>query len=320
MSVELTLHTDEKGQLSPLLGGQPLAGPTPLAGLPSLAALQADPYTQGRALTAALGGEKLVALLDGDPDRLLLLACDAAAEAVAWEYAALPDQQLLACRYGLLRLVLPGGGRDAPPPNSDGPLQFIALAADPLVDDRGRPWEGRRLNLEDELRAIRRTLQAGDKALLGRRVPPTRSALRRALRRGPAVLHLTCHGDVVETEKAGPMAVLFLEDDDGGQDRLPGRDLAAMPPRGVLRLALLSACHTARGQANLARALVLNGLPAAIGMQGKLDDRLSDDLAQGLYETLLEGYPLGEALRQARQALQEEDYRAAGLPAGYVAR
>ncbi|MDX9833384.1 MAG: tetratricopeptide repeat protein, partial [Anaerolineae bacterium] len=313
MSVEVTLHTDEAGQLFALAAGQPLAGPTPLAALP---ALQAGVYDEGRALAAALGGEQLLALLDDDPDGLLLLACDAKAEAVPWEFAALPGRQLLACRYGLLRLV----DRDAPPPGNGGELQFVALAADPLVDEQGQPREGYRLKLEDELRAIRRALQDGDKALLGQRVPPTRRALRRALRRGPAVLHLTCHGDVVETDKAGEMAVLFLEDEDGGQDRLLGRDLVAMAPQGVLRLALLSACHTARGQANLARALVRGGLPAAIGMQAAFPDPLSDELARALYEYLLEGHPLGEALRQARQALEEKDPRAAGLPVGYAAR
>jgi tetratricopeptide (TPR) repeat protein len=316
MSVEVTLHTDEAGQLFALAAGQPLAGPTPLAALPALPALQAGPYDEGRALAAALGGEQLLALLDADPDRLLLLACDAKAEAVPWEFAALPGRQLLACRYGLLRLV----DRDAPPPGNGGELQFVALAADPLVDEQGQPREGYRLKLDDELRAIRRALQEGGKALLGQRVPPTPRALRRALRRGPAVLHLTCHGDVVETDKAGEMAVLFLEDGDGGQDRLLGRDLVAMAPQGVLRLALLSACHTARGQANLARALVRGGLPAAIGMQAAFPDPLSDELARALYEFLLEGHPLGEALRQARQALEEEDPRAAGLPVGYAAR
>ena len=103
-----------------------------------------------------------------------------------------------------------------------------------------------------------------------------------------------------------------------------------MPPAGVLRLVLLSACHSAATdrhatdaagmpQADLARALVHNGVPAAIGMQGSFPDALSDDLAVTLYEFLLDGHPLSEALRQVRQTLSRspED---AGLPVAYVAR
>ncbi|NLF12474.1 MAG: CHAT domain-containing protein, partial [Anaerolineaceae bacterium] len=315
MSVEVTLHTDEAGQLFALSGGRPLAGPTPLAALPALPALQAGAYDEGRALAAALGGEKLLALLDDDPDRLLLLACDAEAEAVPWEFAALPGRQLLACRYGLLRLV----DRDAPPPGNGGELQFVALAADPLVDGQGQPREGYRLKLEDELRAIRRALQEGGKALRGFRIAPTQDALLKALERGPAVLHLACHGNVVVTSDAGETAVLLLEDADGGSDPLPGRDLMAMPSRGVLRLVLLSACRTSEGQSNLARALVLDGIPAAIGMQGLFPDDLSDELAANVYRMLLGGHPLGEALRRARLAMRRRP-DVAGLPVGYAAR
>ncbi len=319
MAILLTLRTDSEECTTPLVDGQILAEPTSLADLPSLKVLQADPFNQGRALTAALGGDHLLEHLDGDPDRLLLLAADTAAAAVPWEFAALPDRRLLVCRYGFLRLVDGRtAGRQVPQSLASGgsALQFIALATDPLVDDRGQPRQGYRLALDNELRAIRRTLENSGVAVAGQRIPPTRRALRRALRRGPTLLHLTCHGDVVETEAAGPMAVLFLEDRDGGQDRLPGRDLEDMLPQGVVHLALLSACHSADGQGRLAQALVLNGLPSAIGLAGPFPDPLSDELAQTLYEYLLEGYSLAEALRQARQALFEQDYQTVGLPVG----
>ena len=103
---------------------------------------------------------------------------------------------------------------------------------------------------------------------------------------------------------------------------LPGPDLVDLPPPGVLRLVLLSACHTAApevGDATLARALVRNGLPAAVGMQGRFPDPLSDELAVALYEFLLAGHTLAESLRQARLALAPRP-AAAGLPVGYVAR
>ncbi len=315
MSVTLVLHTDPEECITPYLDGQPLAGRTPKASLPTLERLQADPYELGKQLTAALGGQALLKRLEADAEGVLLLQADAAADLVPWEFATLPDRRLLAVRFSLLRLI----DRDAPPAPAAGPLRFIALGADPLVDEKGRPCEGYRLAIESELREIRRVLEESGQALQAFRVPPTREALRRALQRGPAILHLTCHGDVIDTPD-GPAAVLLIEDADGKEDRLLGQHLMDMPPRGVLRFVLLSACHTSVGdEARLARALVLNGVPAAIGMQGKFPDPQSDDLAVALYETLLMGHPLAEAVRGARQALGQHPY-AAGLPVCYVAR
>ncbi|MCP4424473.1 MAG: CHAT domain-containing protein, partial [Chloroflexi bacterium] len=72
------------------------------------------------------------------------------------------------------------------------------------------------------------------------------------------------------------------------------------------------------GYGGLARVLVENGVPAAIGMQGLFPDHLSDDLAAALYQSLLNGQPLGKALQAARLSLYR-DKTAVGLPVGYVA-
>ena len=119
MPIELALRADDAGQLTVTLDGQLLAGPTPLSALPKLPALRADPYIQGRALYAALGGEALRARLDADPERCLLLDAGDRAAAIAWEYAVLPGPQFLACRYAMLRLV----DRPADPPPDPGTLR-----------------------------------------------------------------------------------------------------------------------------------------------------------------------------------------------------
>jgi tetratricopeptide (TPR) repeat protein len=320
VALTLSLRTDSNGLLTPFLDGHPFAPPTPLNRLPSLKELRADPLNVGKQLLTALGDKALLDRLDADPEGLLLLDTDEPSESIAWEFAALPDHQFFVAQYGLLRLI----DRPAPPAPAGNELHFVALAADPLVDEHGKPREGYRLRLDDELRAIRRTLNDSGVALRARRVPPTQAELRRALNRGPAILHLTCHGDVIDTP-AGRMAVLFLEDQNGGEDTLLGRDLAVMPPRGVLRLVLLSACHTAetgaghRTEAHIARSLVGQGVPFAIGMQDAYPDDLSDEIAVGLYENVLAGHPLSESLRLARQSLlQYPD--AVGLPVGYTAR
>jgi tetratricopeptide (TPR) repeat protein len=330
MTVHVTLRSDGD-DLIVSLDGEQVADPVPLADLPALPALVAAPYVEGGALTRAVGGDELLARLDADPDRLLLLeAADERAAAIPWEYAALGGRQFLGCRYGLVRLV-DRAADPAPPPDT---LRFLVLGADPLVDGEGNAREGYRLATDRELRAIRRTLKGSEVDLVAQRIPPTADRLHAALMRGPAVLHVTCHGTVIDTDR-GPMAMLLLEDESGGASFLHGPDLANLPTRGALRLIVLSACKTASPSpwegdgggegdhdATLARALVRNGIPAAIGMQGKFPDEHSDDFAVPLYRHLLAGRPLSEALRQARVALSgvSQDAACAGLPVCYVAR
>ncbi len=312
------------GQVTPWVDDEPLAPPTPLADLPTLADLLPkenglpDIYTLGQPLFRALGDQALLERLDADPDGLLLLETDEASDIVPWEFAALPDRrELLVTRYGLLRLV----DRPAPAPPQGNALHFIALAADPLVAPQGHPRTGYRLNFGAELGAIAETLRQSNRAVLAQRIPPTKRHLQRALRRGPAWLHITAHGDIIQTDR-GPVAVLLLEDENGRAEKLLGPDLVRLAPRGALRLAVLSACRTAEGadEARLARALVFNGVPAAIGMQGPFPDPASGPLAAALYDSLLAGLDLAEALRQARLALLQETPYAVGLPVAYVAR
>jgi len=314
MTVMLALRADDAGRLVASLDGQVLSA-TPLDALPSLAMLQADAAHIGRRLMDALGGASLVQRLENDAERLLLLDCDARADAIAWEFAALDDDTFLAVRFGLLRVL----NTSALPAPANAPLNFVFLGADPLVDQSGNPREGHRLGIEKEWRDIHRTLRNSGIALDAQRVPPTERKLQDALRRGPAILHLTCHGSIIHTAD-GAMAVLHLEDENGKDAPLRGNLLATMPPRGVLRLVLLSACHTAEGRdSDIARLLVTSGVPFAIGMQGEFVDALSEPFAVALYDTLLAGQSLAEALRQARQAIANHPAQV-GLPVGYTAR
>ncbi|MCS6911443.1 MAG: hypothetical protein NZM11_12885, partial [Anaerolineales bacterium] len=131
MALTLKLTADPQGRFVAALNDRRLAVTAPDA-LPGLPALQADPYNEGRRLFAALGGHDLLNALEADRDSLLLLDLDEAAQAVPWEFAALSGTQLLAARFGLLRLI--EIDRPTPPAPEAGPLNFIALAADPLVD------------------------------------------------------------------------------------------------------------------------------------------------------------------------------------------
>ena len=291
---------------------------TPLDKLPAIDRLQADPFTNGQVLTAALGGDELLKRLNNDPHKLILLDCDDTADAFAWEFATLPDRQFLCVKAGMLRTVPRQTQQTSEVSETSEVLKlnFIALAADPLVDEAGNPREGYRLDLDNEMKAIRETLKNCGKNLEAKRIPPTREELYKALRKGPAILHLSCHGNVVKTDH-GAMAMLSLETNDGSHDPFLGSDLMNTR-RGILRMVVLSACKTATGtQANLARALALNGVPMTVGMQGSIDDRLSDDFATALYDSLFQGFTFGEALQQARQNIARNT-RDVGLPVGYV--
>jgi tetratricopeptide (TPR) repeat protein len=311
MAITLKLGVDEGG-LVVTFDGQTVK--TALDKLPAIISLQADPFTNGQVLTAALGGDEMLRRLADDPDNLILLDCDDKADAFAWEFATLPDRQFLCVKAGMLRVVQKTS--EVLKTSEVSTLNFIALAADPLVNQDGSVRDGYRLDLDNEMKAIRETLRSCGKNLEAKRIPPTREELYKALRKGPAILHLSCHGNVVPTEY-GPMAMLALEKNDGSIDAFLGSDLMNTK-RGILRMVVLSACKTATGtEANLAHALALNGVPMTIGMQGSIDDRLSDDFATALYDSLFQGFTFGEALQQARQNIARST-RDVGLPVGYV--
>jgi len=271
MALTLKLR-EEEGQLVLSFDDQTVK--TTLDKLPAIERLQADPFTNGQVLTAALGGDEMLKRLSDDPDNLILLDCDDRADSFAWEFATLPDRQFLCVKAGILRTVNKTSEVFKTSEVSPLPLNFIALAADPLVDQSGNPRDGDRLDLDNEMKAIREILRSCGKNLEAKRIPPTREELYKALRKGPAILHLSCHGNVVSTEY-GPMAMLALEKNDGSIDAFLGSELMNTK-RGILRTVVLSACKTATGtEANLARALALNGVPMTVGMQGSIKDNPS---------------------------------------------
>jgi hypothetical protein len=287
MPVELTGTVDAQDHLIATCDGAQLAPPTPLASLPALTP-ESNPYYYaprelGAKLYAALGGDALRARLDASHPRVLYLTADDRAAALPWEYACAPGDDFLALHYGFLRRT-PAARAAAPAPT--GPLHFLALAADPLVDERGAAVT-QRLDVEHELAQIEATLRQAPCALRARRIPPTIRHLQRSLRQGPALLHLSCHGSVetiVERGGTRPMAMLQLEDPNGAPQYLRGDRLVDMAPAGALRLVVFSACLTSAGgggatetgagaaavYANLARAMVQAGAPACRGHAGQV--------------------------------------------------
>lgn len=316
----LKLHTQDQQIITQ---AEFLSAPltTPAASLPTLAELQDPKNHPGRAtLTQALGGAELEQALTHHPADTLYLEIPPGdpAHLVAWEFATLSDGAYLVCRVPFLRLVSDRPPHTRPPASF---LQFLALGADPLVKMDGQPRDGvYQLQLNPEMRRISRTLKESEQALRGQRLPPTAEALRQALGRPqPTLLHLSCHGSIHTTPTGQASPILHLEDPNGREVGLFGRDLLNLTSHNNLLLILLSACHTSSGYTNLTEQVVRHGVPAAIGMQGAFPDDLSEELACALYQSLLAGDNLGRALHKARLALHQHSY-AIGLPVGYVVR
>jgi tetratricopeptide (TPR) repeat protein len=316
MAIILHLTSDDH-HLHTRHGEQTLAT-TPLADLPDRAAATIQPYEHGPALFRALGGDALLTLLDADPDQTLYLAIpgDDPADAIPWECAVIPPRSFLVHRCGLLRLV----ERTARLDDRPAPVRLIVLGADALVDDEGHARDGHRLDFLSEMSRVERVLLDSGRAVSGERISPTPDALQFALNRnGHALLHLSCHGDLLQTDH-GPIPMLHLEDENGGPAKLWGSDLVDMTRLTDLRLILLSACRTGQQagiQGRLTRTLVEQAVPAAIGMQGLFPDYLSGALAAALYQALLSGRTLAQALQAARLALRQNE-TAVGLPVAYI--
>ncbi len=288
-----------------------------LSGLPDRAQALAAPYEYGPALFDALGGDDLMNALRRERDKTLYLAIPQGdpADSLAWECAVKPPKTFLVHRVPLLRLVDGEAWLDDTPAS----VRLLALGADALVDNQGHARNTRRLDILQEMRQIERTLHDSGKAVTGERIAPTPTALGNALGDGRrTLLHLSCHGSLLQTDH-GPVPILHLEDADGGPTTLTGDALVDFTTLADVRLVLLSACRTGQGYGGLTRALIGEGVPAAIGMQGLFPDDLSDDFAAALYRGLLAGQPLGKALQAARQALRNVE-TAVGLPVCYVAR
>ncbi|MEM7539093.1 MAG: CHAT domain-containing protein, partial [Chloroflexota bacterium] len=290
--------------------------------------------TLGQQLYAALGGDALTNLLDESEDRVLYLNTDDASRTIPWEYARTPDDEMLACDWSIIRVVKTKAKTRMPQAQENAPLNVTLLTADPAVDAQGNP-RAFALDSEREIRGIGEALRGSGVALQAERIPPTEKHLRQRLRRGPALLHLSCHGKVIPHKTKGAMATLILEDEDGKAHPLTSERLMRMTPSGVLRMVVMSAClsaatslelddaqdarddvHRESASADMAYALVHAGIPVAIGMQSTFPDNLSTLFAQTLFESLLAGLDVAEAMRQTRLALDAEMDYMVGMPVG----
>lgn len=291
-----------------LLVDQPLFAQRPMP---------ADPVAYGQRLWAALGGAALqtaLADLPRAPNLAGLVAIrstDPHLQAIPWEYLH-DGSDFLIFRILLVREV-----PDAPhpaPPDPAQPWRLVSMGSDPLLqavrDPETKLLTGYaplpRLQVVRELETLRETLlrQTPPVPLRWQRIAPTAAALTDDLLPiEPVLFHYTGHGDVVDGQP-----LLCFDDGTGCMDPRPVPDLAANL-RDMVYLAFLNACRTADSRepgANLALALVQNGIPVVLGTQYQVLDAAANIFAQTFYRFLLAGQHPAQALYRARLQLKNQ--------------
>ncbi|NOK60411.1 MAG: tetratricopeptide repeat protein [Chloroflexi bacterium AL-W] len=288
-----------------LLVDQPLAPhrPTPT-----------DPCAYGQRLWAALGGTTLgnaVNKLPNAPNLNSMVAIrtnDPDLAAIPWEYLHNGTDFLMFKK--LLVRVVPNAPVPAPP-DPTKPWRLVVMDSDPLVrevrDDSGK-LQGYaklpRLKVVRELDTLRDTLLKQEAPMRWHRIAPTATALIDELVPSePVLFHYTGHGDVVDGRP-----ILCFDDGTGCMDPHPVPDLAANL-RGLVHLAFLNACRTADScepGANLALALVQNGIPVVLGTQYTVLDQAASMFAETFYRQLAHGNHPAQALYRARLQLKNK--------------
>lgn len=145
-----------------------------------------------------------------------------------------------------------------------------------------------------ELKRARDGLQGTQLTELATRGQASLSKLAFALRTGPEILYLVCHGAVFDAE-----TILYLEDENGAVERVRGSEFVAVI-RGLRtqpRLVVLASCESAgTGEPvsseddgaflGLGPLLVEAGIPAVLAMQGKIYMRTVEEFMPTFFSAL----------------------------------
>lgn len=121
----------------------------------------------------------------------------------------------------------------------------------------------------------------------------------------PHVFHFVGHGHWDTDADDGALAFV---DSHGGHQPVTGRELGVLLNRPGLRLALLNSCDGARTSqqdrfAGVATSLVAQGVPAAIGMQYRIDDDAAAAFGSEFLAALVDVRSVDAALTAARIAV-----------------
>ncbi|NTU82749.1 MAG: CHAT domain-containing protein, partial [Chloroflexales bacterium] len=167
------------------------------------------------------------------------------------------------------------------------------------------------LDAEGELARSAAALDGVAVTVLGHSAPgalrATLANLLAALREGPHILYLICHGTLAQGEP-----YLWLEDEGGRTSRVSGALLAerigAMDRRPLL--VVLASCQSAGGGSDTALAalgprLARAGVAAVLAMQGVMSTSAAQSLVPALFRELRHDGQIDRALAAARSAIAD---------------
>ncbi len=270
-----------------------------------------DPVSYGKAVFTALfpPGSDAAAALDGEQERVLIVAHDSVLDSIPWEFTHDADG-FLATRLDFVR----GLPNPQPVTHRNAPLHVVGVFSNP-IDEHIAP-----LNIEPEWQRLKDVFDGlTNAAVLDRVRPPTLARLGLRLSPGhPAVIHFTGHGTEVKGE-----AGLCFESEPGALQVISAREFA-QEVKGQAFLTVLSACVSATPGptpfSNLARLLAELGMPYALGMRFSVLDVDALVFTRHLYEGLAAGKPIEKAVTRARREMSRDNPRAwaVGVPVLYT--
>jgi CHAT domain len=182
---------------------------------------------------------------------------------------------------------------------------LLILGVDPS-DPEATPQEQEKW-IEDVLRTALAEREAELEVVRIRQPQELAKILASARNRPFDILHFFGHAgfDIARDE-----GYISLHDSDKNSFRFYANDLGNLLAQRGLRLVFLNACETARAgkteqpaRSSVAATLLSKGIPAVIGAQFTMPDVSAHYLASMIYNALLTGAPLIEALRDGRQAM-----------------
>ena len=126
-----------------------------------------------------------------------------------------------------------------------------------------------------------------------------------------SVVHFIGHG---EYDRANDNGFLVFQDDEGNPYKVDERSIRRILCGRSIRLIFLNACETGQGgsadfNSGVAPALVAGGVPIVVANQYRVLDTSATFFAQHFYWSLAQGMEVGQAVREARIAV---DYSLTG--------
>ncbi len=243
--------------------------------------------------------------------RLVLVADQPEVSAIPWEYLRLPEASgglLLATRYNLVRGIPEGQRQEGVV--LDGVLRIVAVPVS-AVNERIP------LNTEGEWKNLSETVKERNKVVTLQRVrPPTLAKMRSALNgECTTIVQFMGHSGIVDGK-----GVLIFEDELGRVKAITSAQFANTLDEQTL-LVVLNSCYSATVQGiasgqdsagavsalgNIARLVVHEDIPYALGMQFALPDNAALAITNALYDALLQGRSVEEAVRSMRASLEHK--------------